>query len=117
MKLDVSHSEITKQISALQKELFEPYEPILCHVDSVDVDQEGNLSKHSTTLISRQAALPLVSTSVRRINELPPVGEFIHKPVQLNQTLYAMKDSLLKPWVKGCVSKVYVIIRCKTIIS
>ena len=103
-RLDVSNSEITKHINALKKELFEPYEPILSHVDPVDIDEEGKVSKHSRTLISSQP----VYTSVKQIYETPPVGEFIRKPLQLNQTVYAMKNSLLKPWIKGCVSKVLI---------
>ncbi len=101
-KLDVSNSEITKHLSALKKELFDPYEPILCHIDSVDIDEEGKVTNHSPTLISSQP----VYSCVNKINELPPIGEFIRKSLQLNQPVYAMKDSLLKPWVKGFVLKV-----------
>lgn len=103
--LEVSTSRLENNISALRRELFQPYEPIICYVDSVDIDEDGNVSKHSTTLSSSPVILPPLPTS-RITTELPPVGEFIYKPIKLHQTIYAMKTSLLKPWVKGTVMKV-----------
>ncbi|XP_057377390.1 histone-lysine N-methyltransferase SETDB1-like isoform X2 [Daphnia carinata] len=104
-KLDLSISALENNITALRKELFQPYEPIICYVDSVDIDEEGIVTKHSTTLSSSPASLETVST-YKKIRELPPIGEFIHKPIQALQTVYAMKISLLKPWFKGTVVKI-----------
>ncbi|KAI9552321.1 hypothetical protein GHT06_022686 [Daphnia sinensis] len=104
-KLDMSTSVLENDITALRKELFGPYEPIICYVDAVDIDEEGNVSKHGTNLSSSPAFLKTGST-YGKAKELPPVGEFIHKPIKVLQTVYAMKTSLLKPWVKGTVVKI-----------
>lgn len=103
-KLDMSISVLENNICALRKELFEPYEPIICYVDSVDIDEEGKVSKHQTTLSS--SAFLETGSTCRKERELPPVGEFIHKPIQVLQIVYAMKTSLLKPWVKGTIVKI-----------
>lgn len=100
-ELDVSHAKLEKHLDSLRKELYASHEPKICHVDSVDVDAQGNVTKHNSTS-SSVGTLP----STSRQNELPPSGVFIHTPIKINQAIYAMRSSLLAPWGKGRVIRV-----------
>ena len=100
-ELDVSHAKLEKNLDALRKELYASHEPKICHVDSVDVDAQGIVTKHHCTSSSIAT-----SPSFSKQNALPPSGVFVHTPVKINQPIYAMRSSLLAPWGKGRVIRV-----------
>ena len=102
-KLDVLHSTLEKNLDVFRKELYAAYEPEIHHEEAIDIDARGHISKHASLVVPESKSTPV---SMTMPDKLPPVGPFIHSPVQVNQTVYAMKSSLLCPWGKGCVIKV-----------
>ena len=101
-ELDVMGSKLEKNLDDFRKELYSGYEPRIHHIDSVDIDMQGNVMKHFST--STPAVMPVVLNS--RPEQLPPLGPFNFTPVKPNQSIYAMRSSLLAPWGKGRVIRV-----------
>ncbi len=104
-ELDISHSKLEKNLDSLRKELYKSHEPKICLVDSIDVDTHGNVTKHNSTSSTVEAIQPLMPTCKQ--TALPPNGMFIHTQIKANQAIYAMRSSLLAPWGKGRVIRVY----------
>ena len=74
-------------------------------IDSVDIDEEGIITKHSTSLKSFKVHVQPATTS-QKVN-LPPLGCFTHPPLLVGQAVYAMRcNSFLASWDKGCIKKV-----------
>lgn len=104
-ELDISYLKLEKSLDALRKELYASHEPKICNVDPIDVDAQGNVTKHTTlTAGSPSSAMPLIQTT--RHIELPPIGMFTYTPVKITQAIYAMRSSLLSPWGKGRIIRV-----------
>ncbi|XP_045036410.1 histone-lysine N-methyltransferase SETDB1 isoform X2 [Daphnia magna] len=103
-EIDVSHSKLEKHLDALRKELYSSHEPKVFLVDSIDVDTQGNVTKHNNTTVTSEAMLS--SSSTCKQITLPPCGMFIHVPIKVNQPIFAMRSSLLAPWGKGRVIRV-----------
>ena len=74
-------------------------------IDSVDIDEEGIITKHSTSLKSFKVHVQPATTS-QKVN-LPPLGCFMFPPLLVGQAVYAMScNSFLASWDKGCIKKV-----------
>lgn len=100
-ELDTLHSNLEKSLDAFRKELYESHEPLIKHLEAVDIDPEGNVSKHTAT------GEQLVPAVIRKdMPQLPPVGPFTYTPLKVNQAVYAMRSSLLQPWGKGRILRV-----------
>ena len=102
LELEAMGSELDKNLDDFRKELYSGYEPRIHHIDSVDIDMQGNVVKHFST--STPAAMPIVLNS--RPEQLPPLGPFTFTSVKPNQAIYAMRSTILAPWVKGRVLRV-----------
>lgn len=102
-ELEISQYNLEKRLDALRKELYSSCEPKLCHSDSVDVDVLGNVTRHKTL---HAHSMTLQSAPVSKLNNLPPVGKFIYTSIKTNQSVYAMRSSLLAPWGRGRVIRV-----------
>lgn len=104
-ELDTLHSTLEKNLDFFRKELYAAYEPEIQHLEPIEIDVQGQVSRH---IPGTSSALPGPQTAITQSipEKLPPIGPFVHSPVQINQTVYAMKSSLLDPWEKGRVVKV-----------
>jgi len=101
-ELDTLHSNLEKSLDAFRKELYESHEPMIKHLEAVDIDSEGNVSKHTAT---GEQIVPAVIK--KDMPQLPPVGQFTHTLLKVNQAVYAMRSSLLQPWGKGRILRVW----------
>ena len=100
-ELDVLHSSLEKKMDALRKELYESHEPLIKHLEAVDIDPEGNVTKHTAT---GEHVVPATARSA--MPQLPPIGPFTHTELKQHQSVYAMRSSLLQPWGKGRILRV-----------
>lgn len=101
-ELDTLHCTLEKNLDFFRKELYAAYEPEIQHLEPIEIDVQGQISRH----IPSSSALPQTTMAQSIPDKLPPIGPFVHSPIQINQTVYAMKSSLLDPWEKGRVVKV-----------
>ena len=100
-ELDILHSNLEKSLDALRKELYESHEPLIKHIEAIDIDPQGNVCKHTAT------GEQIVPTVIKKdMPQLPPVGPFTYTPLKVNQAVFAMRSSLLLPWGKGRILKV-----------
>lgn len=104
-KLDTAQQDLEKSLELLQKELYDSCQPNITHLQSVDIDQKGNVVTHTVTPSPSLTILP-AKPSCPVITDLPPPGILVYTPLQVSQTVYAMKTSILAHWVKGRVAKV-----------
>lgn len=100
-ELDVLHSSLEKKMDALRKELYESHEPLIKHLEAVDIDPEGNVTKHTAT---GEHVVPATARSA--MPQLPPIGPFTHTELKQHQSVYAMRSSLLQPWGKGRILRI-----------
>ncbi len=102
--LDESLEKLQKEVDSLRYDLYSTFGPIKEEIDSVDVDEVGNVSPHMPSLTSSK--LPHQHRSISKKADLPPLGRFIHAPLSIGQAVYAMRDTLLASWGRGCVARV-----------
>jgi hypothetical protein len=105
---DVKQSEIDdltaileKDIDQFRKELYSNYEPQIQHLDAIDIT-EMKESNNSSSVPA--AASPVLNP--RPAVKLPPIGVFNFLRPKNNQSVYAMRNSLLAPWKAGHIVRV-----------
>ena len=107
--LDESIAKLQSEIDSLVEGVG-MLEPQKTEIDSVDIDEDGIVTKHSSCLKSSKVPLQPpkpapVPITKKKVN-LPPVGSFTYPPLLVGQAVYAMRCSLLASWGKGCVQTV-----------
>lgn len=116
-ELDSLHSQLEKDLDMFRKELYSAFEPRIEHLEAVDIDARGNVSKHSSVKEVIPGVAQLRAPTSRPPAVLPPIGPFVHSPVKLNQTVYAMRSSLLAPWGRGRIVKVMIVFLLKCYVT
>lgn len=85
-ELDILNAKLERNLDSFRKELYSGYEPQIQHIDSIDIDMQGNVFKHFSTSGPMTVCAPAVSNS--KPVKLPPVGAFIFPQIKVNQGTY-----------------------------
>lgn len=99
MELEHSHMELEKSLDSFRKELYRIGEPTVQQLDPIEIDELGNTIKPFRDL-------QISPTGETAKSKLPPIGKFKYSGLSINQTIYAMRSSLLAPWGKARVLRV-----------
>lgn len=101
-ELDRSHAKLEKSLDNFRKELYKIGEPTVQHVEPVEFDELGNMVKPLKDL-------QISCSGEKSTPDLPPMGKFEHTRLQVNDSVYAMRSSLLAPWAKARVLRVTIL--------
>lgn len=116
-EIDNMVKNLQKEIDDLKNLLYEPHRPTITVLDSVDIDelekQEEEAKKTIIKPIINQEEdttdkdiITLNSTICFTPADLPKEGLLEYPPLRNGQVVYAMKETLVKPWCKCKIKSV-----------